>query len=46
MHKKSWIQRGKWIQKGQILADHAATVGLEHAFWGERYYFTNRVTGI
>uniref|UniRef100_UPI0030FF0A16 RNA polymerase beta subunit n=1 Tax=Peperomia griseoargentea TaxID=69412 RepID=UPI0030FF0A16 len=31
MHQKLQVSRGKWIQKGQILADGAATVGGELA---------------
>nr|YP_010544621.1 RNA polymerase beta subunit [Littorella uniflora]QWL15607.1 RNA polymerase beta subunit [Littorella uniflora]UEX91636.1 RNA polymerase beta subunit [Littorella uniflora]UYG22604.1 RNA polymerase beta subunit [Littorella uniflora] len=31
MHQKPRVQRGKWIKKGQILADGAATVGGELA---------------
>ncbi len=33
MQQKPRVQQGKWIQKGQILANGAATVGVELAFW-------------
>jgi len=31
MHQKSQVHKGKYVKKGQILADGAATVGGELA---------------